>query len=1206
MKKYEEKLKKNQSTSQDEKFAKPDRNQVTGMSDYDKYDKLNEDGFVPEETEVTDGEMVIGKITPIEPGTTGKTFKDSSHPYKGTLPATVDKVLTDIYDSEGYEIYKIRMRSERKPNVGDKFACYSPDHDVLTWDGWKPINKITTDDWVASLNENKELVYVQPTEIQSYDYKGKMYSVDTNQVNLLVTPNHRMYVGSRDKKFDKWEILKAEDIYGKRKRYKKNVDNYVCEWAHNNLVYNDAGDITHYKHKDVTYPINEFLTLFGIWIAEGCVTNMKEKYYVDISTFKERVRDALNGIEKNLNIKYYKLKDKDVVDARYRIFDDNLTSLLKPLSVGAINKYLPEWVWFLSMDQAKILVHSMMLGDGGYTGNTGRYTTSSVKLANDFQRLCLHAGYGGNMKLKFEKGYTTYSEKLDETFKTNADHWQITIVTKQAEPLVNKDKTADGQNQLDKWIDYEGKVHCCTVPGRGIIYVRRGGLGIWGGNSRHSQKGTTGLLLHRADMPFTSEGIQPDIIINTHCFGGNTLVSQSNGLSRRLDKFSEEGTERVLVFKERGFMNSFSLGMTFMGDKETVKVVLMDERELICTPDHKFKVKKDNQYVYIEAKDLTREDKLVMGIELTEDKIYEDEKDWTLKLEDLELDMINREKTLAFARLFGYFYGTESNQIMFDHTLDYSALIADITLVTDLVHIETIPNKLASIIKSNSDDIIGYLLSDICPKAIIREFLGGYFGKNLAFTVNQLNITTSNQIVNKLINLLGGSNNMDPKTYLDLIGFRYAIKKSYELSIAVSFQRSKQTNMKDFLKTIGYQPIYNPYQNIPHFLMTIHSVTPFDKIPVYDIGVALEHNFLANGVCVSNCIPSRMTIGHILEMVVSKYSAIEGQRTDCTPFEPVNMDEIRKGLKDNGYEEHGYEYLYNGMTGNKMRCMIYIGPCYYMRLKHMVNDKIHCLDYETEVLTLDGWKFGKDLLKTDLISTLNVTDMKVEYHKPIEILKYPEFEGPIYYIKNENVDMVITEEHRVLINDNNEYKLVPINTLLGRKFKFIKDINCEIDIDMSTDLIIKYEKKPVFCVTVPNEVFYVRRNGKTCWTGNSRGRGPMTLLTRQPPEGRSKDGGLRFGEMEKDAMISSGMSLFLKERFMDLSDLYTVKVCNTCGLFASKVINKNVWGCNACKNYTDVSTVQMPYAFKLMIQELQAINILPRIRTKNTVYYDGV
>ncbi len=405
MKKYEEKLKKNQSTSQDEKFAKPDRNQVSGMSDYDKYDKLNEDGYVPEETTVTDGEMVIGKITPIEPGTTGKTYKDSSHPFKGTLPATVDQVLTGIYDNEGYEIYKVRMRSERKPNVGDKFA------------------------------------------------------------------------------------------------------------------------------------------------------------------------------------------------------------------------------------------------------------------------------------------------------------------------------------------------------------------------SSYSQKGTCGLLLHRADMPFTSEGIQPDLIINSHC------------------------------------------------------------------------------------------------------------------------------------------------------------------------------------------------------------------------------------------------------------------------------------------------------------------------------------------------LPSRMTVGHVLEMLVSKYSALGGHRTDCTPFEPVNMDEVRKGLKEYGYEEHGYEYLYNGMTGIKTRDMIYIGPCYYMRLKHMVNDKVHCLDYETEVLTLDGWKNGKDILKTDKIATLNIETKKTEYHTSNDILHYDGYNGEIYYIKNKHIDLAITNEHRVLINNNGKYELVEINKMLNKKFMLVKEnLEC-VEIDMNLDLVIKVLDCPVFCLMVPNEVFYIRRNGKTCWTGNSRARGPMTLLTHQPPEG---------------------------------------------------------------------------------------------------------
>ena len=75
------------------------------------------------------------------------------------------------------------------------------------------------------------------------------------------------------------------------------------------------------------------------------------------------------------------------------------------------------------------------------------------------------------------------------------------------------------------------------------------------------------------------------------------------------------------------------------------------------------------------------------------------------------------------------------------------------------------------------------------------------------------------------------------------------------------------------------------------------------------------------------------------------------------------------------------------------------------------------------------------------------------------------------------------------------------------------------------------------------------------------------------------------------------MGVFLKERMMECSDLYEVKVCDKCGMFAHKMKNTNAYICDSCKNLTDISTIQIPYAFKLMIQELMAINILPRVKT---------
>ena len=93
--------------------------------------------------------------------------------------------------------------------------------------------------------------------------------------------------------------------------------------------------------------------------------------------------------------------------------------------------------------------------------------------------------------------------------------------------------------------------------------------------------------------------------------------------------------------------------------------------------------------------------------------------------------------------------------------------------------------------------------------------------------------------------------------------------------------------------------------------------------------------------------------------------------------------------------------------------------------------------------------------------------------------------------------------------------------------------------------------------------------------------------------------------MERDCMIGHGVPLFLKEKFMDSSDLYYMNVCSTCGLIAHKVVNKNVYICQACKN-SDTKRTQLPYAFKLLIQELQSINILARIRFDETEFNNSV
>jgi DNA-directed RNA polymerase II subunit RPB2 len=128
-------------------------------------------------------------------------------------------------------------------------------------------------------------------------------------------------------------------------------------------------------------------------------------------------------------------------------------------------------------------------------------------------------------------------------------------------------------------------------------------------------------------------------------------------------------------------------------------------------------------------------------------------------------------------------------------------------------------------------------------------------------------------------------------------------------------------------------------------------------------------------------------------------------------------------------------------------------------------------------------------------------------------------------------------------------------------------------------------------------VFYQRLKHMVSDKNHSRSTGPMVNLTRQPAEGRSKDGGLRFGEMERDCMCSHGASRFTKGRLYDASDAFKVNVCKKCGMIAAYNDKLHIHHCKTCDNRVDFDYVELPYACKLLFQELITMNIAPRIMT---------
>ena len=698
-------------------------------------------------------------------------------------------------------------------------------------------------------------------------------------------------------------------------------------------------------------------------------------------------------------------------------------------------------------------------------------------------------------------------------------------------------------------------------------------------------------------MPFTKDGIQPDLIINPHCFVGETLVAMSNGLSRRLDNFSYQyiGTiaddymnhinnllnidiesltkvqimdelkksqdlikyfrdgpeyERLLTW-DNGMTNSHSLGLENMGMKETIKITLMDGRELICTPEHQIKVNNNGEYIYKQAKDLItmdaeNADSLVVSVEYPEDVSDIDELNWSLDVGEFKFNMnnkANRDKSLAFARILGYLLtdgtisadkrtaNTFAVRLYLGHHLDVNAALEDIKMIVgrtnktskdiycynvDIPHIfgKEIANLDGITVgrrTTQEASLPSFLFKDDCPKSFIREFLGSLFGgdghsPNLGKADREFNTVHFSQSIcqeyeaslvdkmNNIISLLSKVGveatfvrvhdcHKKSQTYIDRprrqaeimiksnlefnkkVGFRYCVQKAVKLSIAASYERycdavtvqhntifDKVNSKMDAQKALGRQHInsvialsearsecyqtnkpLNEYysmltttlignrrkpnrsKELVHFdyryfpdartylgmigcngwfdraegnKMKYIVTHDMDKIPcwnmkvlniqsnglkeVYDVGVAKYHNFSANGVSVHNCITSRMTIGQLLECVLSKTSALQGKITDATPFNKIDTEQVNEIFKKYGYEDNGLETLYCGMTGKKMKVKIFIGPTYYLRLKHMVYDKIHSRSRGPRQLITHqppegralngGLRFGKPLL----------------------------------------------------------------------------------------------------------------------------------------------------------------------------------------------------------------------------------------------------
>lgn len=472
----------NKKTNEAIRFANPLKLAEQGKLEnirYANYKKLDENGFPIPGSYIHEGDAIIGKCMVKtefveEEGSKNNIFnnkikreiyEDKSVIADKTISGIIDRVFV-YFDDHNNKKLKIRFRKNRVSDTGDKNCCYDNMTEVLTDKGWLHWSQLTYDHKVATLRDGRFIEYTKPLNIFEYDYDGKMYSIETNNVSLCVTPNHKLFV-SKDKK--EYSLIKAEDTVGKKLWHTKIADN-------------DNVDVPTIKIGETEYNMDAFLAFFGVWLAEGwwSVTKNKshEDHYVTIAVNKKRVRESLDVSVSKMNLHICKDKNNE----KWRIYNRQLSEFLQCLypKNNAIYKYLPDFVWSLSKSQCRILLDAMVCGDGTITPtHQAKYFTSSKMLADDVQKLALHAGCCANIAVNRHAGSEAYFAKEDRTITMKHTSYEVRIVTKRVKPEIR-------YNKLVKWIDYKGKVYCCETP-YGMVYVRRNGKTLWCGNSRAGQ-----------------------------------------------------------------------------------------------------------------------------------------------------------------------------------------------------------------------------------------------------------------------------------------------------------------------------------------------------------------------------------------------------------------------------------------------------------------------------------------------------------------------------------------------------------------------------------------------------------------------------------------------------------------------------------------------------------------------------------------------